>query len=315
MHSNEILMRGRHFNVEWKQDRKVYIFNLNFVIYTHTGKTFSWNSCSRGSFWPRDRTHISFISCIAGGFFTTAPPGKPQILLTVVISEGMFYVLSYFLLYSLGVFPTFMLLFTNYFYKENKWSCERHPCPQINMGLYSSKDSSLALESGGRSTSILCSDPKVMSVSQFSFLYLHPWAVYNVDGWRWIFYLTLLCCVGCKMPSLHPFKLAGITYLASMKVFSPVRSPCDGNACVGLMDGGQIKQILILSHSRHATQESPENKELLSPAPWTQPELKKCGQMAESKSTQKHTGHLYGCCFLACLSNLTGTCLQRIIVR
>ena len=109
-----------------------------------------------------------------------------------------------------------------------------------------------------------------------------------MDGGRF-FYLTLLCCVGCKMPSLHPFKLTGITYLSPMKVFSPVHSPCDGNARGGLMDGGQIKQILILSHSRHATQESPENTELLSPAPGIQPELKKCGQMAESKSTQKRT--------------------------
>ena len=25
---------------------------------------------SKGSFWPRNRTHISYISCIAGGFFT-----------------------------------------------------------------------------------------------------------------------------------------------------------------------------------------------------------------------------------------------------
>ena len=32
---------------------------------------------SRGSFWPRDRTHISFGSCIAGSFFTTEPLGKP----------------------------------------------------------------------------------------------------------------------------------------------------------------------------------------------------------------------------------------------
>ena len=158
-------------------------YSILILYYTHTGKTFSWNSYSRGSSWPRNWTHISCVSCIAGGFFTTVPPGKPQIL-TVVISEGMFYVLSYFLLYSLGVFPTFMLLLTNYFYKEKKWSSERHPCPQINMGLYSSKDSSLALESGGRSTSILCRDPKVMSVSWFSFLYLPPWAMYHVDGWR-----------------------------------------------------------------------------------------------------------------------------------
>ena len=31
-------------------------------------------SLSRGSSWPRDQT---CVSCIAGGFFTTEPPGKP----------------------------------------------------------------------------------------------------------------------------------------------------------------------------------------------------------------------------------------------
>ena len=31
-------------------------------------------SFSKGSSWSRDQTHIS---CLAGGFFTTAPPGKP----------------------------------------------------------------------------------------------------------------------------------------------------------------------------------------------------------------------------------------------
>ena len=33
---------------------------------------------SRGSSQPRDQTHISYVSCIAGGFFTTKPPGKPS---------------------------------------------------------------------------------------------------------------------------------------------------------------------------------------------------------------------------------------------
>ena len=32
-------------------------------------------SFSRGSSWRRDRTHVSCISCIAGGFFTSEPPG------------------------------------------------------------------------------------------------------------------------------------------------------------------------------------------------------------------------------------------------
>ena len=30
---------------------------------------------SRGSFWPRDQTHVFCNSCIAGGFFTIVPPG------------------------------------------------------------------------------------------------------------------------------------------------------------------------------------------------------------------------------------------------
>ena len=34
-------------------------------------------SSSRGSSQPRDQTHVSFISCIAGGFFTAEPSGKP----------------------------------------------------------------------------------------------------------------------------------------------------------------------------------------------------------------------------------------------
>ena len=35
-------------------------------------------SSSRGSSWPRDRTHASCSSCIAGRFFTTEAPGKPS---------------------------------------------------------------------------------------------------------------------------------------------------------------------------------------------------------------------------------------------
>ena len=34
-------------------------------------------SYSRGSSWPRDQTWVSCVSCIAGGFFTTSPLGKP----------------------------------------------------------------------------------------------------------------------------------------------------------------------------------------------------------------------------------------------
>ena len=40
-------------------------------------------SYSTGSSWPKDRTHISCVSCISRWiFFTTTPPGKPHILST-----------------------------------------------------------------------------------------------------------------------------------------------------------------------------------------------------------------------------------------
>ena len=32
---------------------------------------------SRGSFWPRDWTHVSYVSCTSRRFFTTKLPGKP----------------------------------------------------------------------------------------------------------------------------------------------------------------------------------------------------------------------------------------------
>ena len=34
---------------------------------------------SNGSSQPRDETHISLISCIGSGFFTTVSPGKPTV--------------------------------------------------------------------------------------------------------------------------------------------------------------------------------------------------------------------------------------------
>ena len=37
-------------------------------------------SSSRGSSWLRDQTRISYVSCIAGGFFTAESSGKPQLL-------------------------------------------------------------------------------------------------------------------------------------------------------------------------------------------------------------------------------------------
>ena len=34
----------------------------------------------RGSSRPRDQTHVSWVSCIAGRFFPTQPPGKPEFI-------------------------------------------------------------------------------------------------------------------------------------------------------------------------------------------------------------------------------------------
>ena len=48
-------------------------------LWNFAGKILEWVaiSLSRGSSWPRNRTRISCISCMAGRFFTIVPPGKP----------------------------------------------------------------------------------------------------------------------------------------------------------------------------------------------------------------------------------------------
>ena len=40
---------------------------------------------SRGSSSPRDHTHVSYVSFIAGGFFSVEPPGKPTVPYTTQI--------------------------------------------------------------------------------------------------------------------------------------------------------------------------------------------------------------------------------------
>ena len=40
---------------------------------------------TRGSSPSRDQTHASCSSCVAGGFFTTEPPGKPRVLLWFIL--------------------------------------------------------------------------------------------------------------------------------------------------------------------------------------------------------------------------------------
>ena len=53
---------------------------------------------SRASSRPRDRTSISSISCPAGEFFTTEPPGKPRLMpaYTLCIHD----VLNFFLVFA-----------------------------------------------------------------------------------------------------------------------------------------------------------------------------------------------------------------------
>ena len=57
---------------------------------------------SKGFFWPRDWT---YISCIAGRFFTTAPPGKPSL---VQLLHSLCHTFNSYLL-SFYYVPTLML--------------------------------------------------------------------------------------------------------------------------------------------------------------------------------------------------------------
>ena len=44
-------------------------------------------SSTRGSSRPRDQTHVSWGSCIAGGFFTPEPLGKPSGKSTLLLMQ------------------------------------------------------------------------------------------------------------------------------------------------------------------------------------------------------------------------------------
>ena len=48
------------------------------VLGIFQAKILEWVAISycRRSSQPRDRTHITYISCIGSGFFTTVPPGE-----------------------------------------------------------------------------------------------------------------------------------------------------------------------------------------------------------------------------------------------
>ena len=56
---------------------------------TFQARILEWVAFSfcRGSSWLRDQTHVSCISCSAGRFFTTAPPGKPKELVQLHIKN------------------------------------------------------------------------------------------------------------------------------------------------------------------------------------------------------------------------------------
>ena len=45
---------------------------------------------SRGSFWSRDRTRVSYVSCTAGRFFTTSATWEPHILSALVTLTHLF---------------------------------------------------------------------------------------------------------------------------------------------------------------------------------------------------------------------------------
>ena len=51
-------------------------------------------SSSRGSSWPKDRTQVSFVSCTAGGFFTTESLDKPLLASTLGQKDTHCYILS-----------------------------------------------------------------------------------------------------------------------------------------------------------------------------------------------------------------------------
>ena len=69
------LSRVRLFETLWTTALQTPLsMGLSRQEYLWVTVSFSW-----GSSRPRDRNHVS---CIAGGFFTTEPPGKPNLHVT-----------------------------------------------------------------------------------------------------------------------------------------------------------------------------------------------------------------------------------------
>ena len=70
-----LFTRVQLFVTPWPVARQAPL-TMGFSRQTHwSGLPFPF---FRKSSQPRDQTHISFVSCIAGGFFITVPPGKPS---------------------------------------------------------------------------------------------------------------------------------------------------------------------------------------------------------------------------------------------
>ena len=64
---------------------------------------------SKGSSWPRDQAHISYVSCIAGGFFTAESLGKFFLSTAPAYSLGLSYALLPLLLLLSGFCSSFCL--------------------------------------------------------------------------------------------------------------------------------------------------------------------------------------------------------------
>ena len=72
----------------------------SFVRGISQARMLEWVAISsfRGSSQPRDQTHISWVSCIVGRFFTAEPSGKP--IQSTASSSSPFFMFSIFCLIS-----------------------------------------------------------------------------------------------------------------------------------------------------------------------------------------------------------------------
>ena len=72
---------------------------------------------SRGSSWSRDRTKVSWVSCIAGRFLIAEPPEKPQLTAYMWVNFWVLYTVSliYVSIYNASIiqsdYPSFVIHF------------------------------------------------------------------------------------------------------------------------------------------------------------------------------------------------------------